>query len=166
MSNETQNSVPKYLSTPERIASELDSIRDRLMTRGIVSGERLYGCDEWSEPVVRLQKVIEALQSPAHDGEVASWQYRYMLGNTGIWSEWEQTASESSAKGIVQKHALHKLSAEYRATYTAPPRVVDEAMVKRACNAYDNQLDNLLYLESLAIYPAMRAALKAALEKQ
>lgn len=72
-----------------------------------------------------------ALQaSPAHDGEVASWQYRYMLGNTGIWSEWEQTASESSAKGIVQKHALHKLSAEYRATYTAPPRVVDDELRK------------------------------------
>ena len=55
-------SIPKYLDTPLKISRELESIRERLMTIGVVSGKRIYGCDEWSEPTVRLQKVIEALQ--------------------------------------------------------------------------------------------------------
>ena len=47
--------------------------------------------------------------------------------------------------------------------YTAPPRVVDDAMVLRACNAYD--LVSVSSVEDYSQYPAMHAALKAALEK-
>ena len=145
--------MPKYLSTPERIASELDSIRDRLMTRGIVSGERLYGCDEWSEPVVRLQKVIEALQSPAHDGEVVC-------------------IGEVHERGVVwfdQNPHAHPVGTRF---YTAPPRVVDVELRKVvAAHIADLRRCVLIYhehgLHTVGNETSLAAdELQAALEKQ
>lgn len=39
----------------------LNDIRDMLMTKGIRSGTRIYGCDEWSTPTVNLQRAIEKI---------------------------------------------------------------------------------------------------------
>ena len=36
----------------------LNDIRDMLMSRGI-GGVRLYGCDEWSTPVVNIDSLIK-----------------------------------------------------------------------------------------------------------
>ena len=112
------------------------------------------GCFSLARQTLKGIFVTAIQASPAHDGEVI---YQYRITDS---SNWHTCSKERFDKGKDVK------GIELRTLYTAPPRVVDEAMVKRACNAYDNQLDNLLYLESLAIYPAMHAALKAALEKQ
>jgi len=39
----------------------LNDIKDMLMSRG-VGGDRLYGCDEWSTPVVNINSLIKIIE--------------------------------------------------------------------------------------------------------
>ena len=93
-----------------------------------------------------LDGLANDIQSQAHDGAVA-----YLIADNG-----------DDRLRMVSESEFYKWPNERVQFYTAPPRVViDEAMVLRACNAYDDARDH----ESRSEYPAMHAALKSALEQ-
>lgn len=46
----------------------LSDIREELM-RTMYDGRRLYGCDEWSTPVVNLTRAIDLLERDVEDAK-------------------------------------------------------------------------------------------------
>jgi hypothetical protein len=51
----------KHANLIKELSWRLEDIRDDLMSTG-VGGSRIYGCDEWSTPVVNLKSAIGLLK--------------------------------------------------------------------------------------------------------
>lgn len=68
--------------------------------------------------------------SPPSGGEVAAWQYRYQISGTDIWSDWNQSSSESACKRMVEVHIANGIGAESRPLYTSPRVVNVDAIAK------------------------------------
>lgn len=105
-------------------------------------------------PVGRhLQAALNAVwqASHAHDGEVI---YQYQVNHASGVCVWQDCSK--STFDVTHED-------QRRATYTAPPRVVDEAMIERFCNSYFD--DDGLGPISVSTKEAIKAALKAALEQ-
>ena len=45
----------------KEILWRLNDIREMLMERG-VGGDRLYGCDEWSTPILNINSLIKIIE--------------------------------------------------------------------------------------------------------